>query len=96
MKRDFLELTDLPDEHRACSGGRRAQGQAARRGSVTTLAGRTLLLLFEKASTRTRLSFEAAIGQLGGHASPPHRRQPDLPRRAADDTARVLAATRTR
>ena len=35
---------------------------------VRTLEGRTLLLLFEKHSTRTRLSFEAAIGQLGGTA----------------------------
>ncbi|HET9754263.1 MAG TPA: ornithine carbamoyltransferase, partial [Myxococcales bacterium] len=70
MKRDFLQLSDLSlDEHRALF--RRAAELKARRRSgqaVTTLAGRSLLLLFEKASTRTRISFEAAIGQLGGHA----------------------------
>lgn len=32
------------------------------------LAGRTLAMLFEKPSTRTRLSFEVGLTQLGGHA----------------------------
>jgi ornithine carbamoyltransferase len=35
--------------------------------SSRALAGRTVALLFEKPSTRTRVSFEAGIVELGGH-----------------------------
>jgi len=70
VKRDFLRLSDFsPAEHAALFRRTRELKEARRRGEVvSTLAGRTLLLLFEKHSTRTRLSFEAAIGQLGGAA----------------------------
>jgi ornithine carbamoyltransferase len=70
MKRDFLRLSDFTEGEHASLFGRAAQLKATRKGGsvVRTLDGRTLLLLFEKHSTRTRLSFEAAIGQLGGTA----------------------------
>jgi ornithine carbamoyltransferase len=70
VKRDFLALSDFTADEHAALFRRAAELKAARqRGEVIrTLEGRTLLLLFEKHSTRTRLSFEAAIGQLGGSA----------------------------
>jgi len=70
VKRDFLKLSDFtPAEHAALFRRARELKDARRRGEVvSTLAGRTLMLLFEKHSTRTRLSFEAAMGQLGGGA----------------------------
>ena len=37
------------------------------RGTSSVLAGQTLALLFEKPSLRTRVSFDAAMHQLGGH-----------------------------
>jgi ornithine carbamoyltransferase len=70
MKKDFLKLGDLTlDELNALFHRTQVLKEArAERRVVSTLAGRTLVLIFEKSSTRTRLSFEAAMAQLGGHA----------------------------
>lgn len=67
-KRDFLKLTDLSlEEHLGLFRRATILKEARRqRRVVRTMAGRTLTLIFEKASTRTRLSFEAAMLQLGG------------------------------
>lgn len=67
-KRDLLRLRDLTlDEHLGLFR-RAVELKAARRERrvVKTLTSRTLVMIFEKASTRTRLSFEAAMLQLGG------------------------------
>ena len=70
MKRDFLRLSDFTASEYTALFRRAAELKAARASGqiVRTLTAKTLLLLFEKNSTRTRLSFEAAIGQLGGTA----------------------------
>jgi ornithine carbamoyltransferase len=94
VKRDFLQLSDLSlAEHRALF--RRAHELKAKRRLhevVHTLAGRSLLLLFEKASTRTRISFEAAIGQLGGNAITLPTQDSQIARgETLEDTARVAS-----
>jgi ornithine carbamoyltransferase len=94
VKRDFLTLSDFSiDEHRALF--RRAHELKAKRRlgePVQTLAGRSLLLLFEKASTRTRISFEAAIGQLGGSCVTLPMQESQIARgETLEDTARVAS-----
>jgi ornithine carbamoyltransferase len=70
MTRHFLDLLDLsPEDARRLVDFslelKRDQERGVRR---PLLSGRTLGLLFEKPSLRTRVSFEAAIARLGGNA----------------------------
>jgi len=56
------------------------------------LRGRTLGLIFEKSSTRTRVSFETAMGQLGGSAIFISQRDSQVGRgEPIKDTARVMS-----
>ena len=56
------------------------------------LADRTLVMIFEKASTRTRLSFEAGIQQLGGAAIYLNTRDSQLGRgEPVEDSAQVIS-----
>jgi ornithine carbamoyltransferase len=67
-KRDLLTIFDLSRNdvrHVVVRGGQLKELQ--RRGECPKpLAGRSVALIFEKASTRTRVSFEVGVAQLGG------------------------------
>jgi len=59
---------------------------------LDTLKGKTLSLIFEKPSTRTRVSFEIAMHQLGGNVSILEQEKTHLGRgETIPDTARVLS-----
>jgi ornithine carbamoyltransferase len=93
MKRDFLTLHDLdPSEVPTLFARAAALKAARRRGAVeTTLAGRVLGMIFEKASTRTRVSFEVGMYELGGHAIFLSAEGSQIARgEPIQDTARVL------
>jgi len=92
MTRHFLRDDDLgPDEQAevlALAARLKADRYAAR-----PLAGpRAVALVFEKPSTRTRLSFEAGVAELGGHPVVVDARSTQLGRgETIEDTARVLS-----
>jgi ornithine carbamoyltransferase len=90
----FLKLRDLTAVEYGQLFARAAELKSRRRyGEVeTTLAGKTVVLLMEKASTRTRLSFAAAAFQLGGHAIELAASTSQLARgEPLSDTARVVS-----
>ena len=89
--RDFLSI---PDFSRAELLALFDLAERMRRGEYTRkpLEGKTLAMIFMKASTRTRVSFEVGAWQLGGHALFLSPRDVQLGRgEPIADTARVLS-----
>jgi ornithine carbamoyltransferase len=94
MPKHFLDLLDISAaEARWLIDQSHAIKRAERGGKrPAILAGRTLGLLFEKPSLRTRVSFEAAIARLGGNAIFLHGKDVGLGvRESVVDFARVLS-----
>jgi len=92
--RHFLTLLDITDDEADALLKRAAELKAMqKRGEPhPTLAGKTLGMIFDKASTRTRVSFEVGMYQLGGHALFLHSGTTQLGRgEPVEDSARVLS-----
>ena len=70
MNRDFLCLSDLSLEELEKIFTLTSELKSKQKAGMPhqLLAGKTLGMLFEKSSTRTRVSFEAGMFHLGGHA----------------------------
>ncbi len=92
--RHFLDLIDIPKPVLAgLIENSRAMKAARARGDVgAPLAGKTLAMIFDKPSTRTRVSFDVAMRQLGGEAIMLTAQEMQLGRgETLADTARVLS-----
>lgn len=89
--RHYLDIDDLSaDETRDVL--QRAMHLKARPVQPDLLSGRSLGMIFEKSSTRTRVSFETGMTQLGGHALFLSSRDTQLGRgEPISDTAQVLS-----
>ena len=92
--RHLLTVHDLSSQEiqDLLSRARHLKEKAVRHTPHTTLVGKTLGLYFEKLSTRTRVSFEVGIYQLGGHSLFFSAEEIQLHRgETIADTARVLS-----
>jgi ornithine carbamoyltransferase len=92
--RHFLSLLDLSkDELRSIVRRASELKRIQHRGdNHTPLKGKNLGMVFEKSSTRTRVSFEVGMSQLGGHALFLSPRDTQLGRgEPIEDSAKVLS-----
>ena len=91
MARHFLNILDIPKKD-AWNLLDRAKILKQERMTLDILTGKTVVLLFEKSSTRTRVSFEVAIRELGGQSLLMTPGESQLGRsEPLRDTARVLS-----
>ncbi len=91
-KRDFLSIHDLATAEVAGLFRLTLEVKAHPERWATALAGKTLAMIFQKSSTRTRVSFEAGMFQLGGLALFLSSRDLQVGRgEPISDTAQVLS-----
>lgn len=93
--RHFLTLKDYTKEEilEILTIGLEIKKEVKAKELKPRLAGQTLAMIFEKSSTRTRVSFEVGMYQLGGHALFLSNRDIHLGRgEPVKDTARVISS----
>jgi ornithine carbamoyltransferase len=92
MKRDFLTVWDLSSEEIGFLLKRAVELKSVKDANKCPLIGKSIGLLFEKASTRTRVSLEVGIYQLGAQAIYMNPKEIQIGRgETIYDTARVLS-----
>jgi ornithine carbamoyltransferase len=93
--RHFLSLLDLSSAELQAVIARASELKKLQHAGEThaTLQGRVLAMIFEKSSTRTRVSFEAGMSQLGGSAMFLSPSDTQLGRgEPVEDSARVISS----
>jgi len=69
MKRDLISMLDVKNDlEEIIDLGIKLKKKSKNGESIELLEGKTLGMIFEKSSTRTRVSFEVGMTKLGGHA----------------------------
>lgn len=94
MKKDLLTVLDLTrgEIQRLLARAHALKAMHKQGADHRPLTGKTLAMIFDKPSTRTRVSFEAGMAQLGGATIYLERSQTQLARaEPLADTARVLS-----
>ncbi len=92
MEKDLLSISDLSREEILALIDRAIEIKSQPRNANRSLKGYTLGLIFEKASTRTRVSFEVAMFRLGGQTLFLNRADTQMSRdENTYDTAKVLS-----
>lgn len=93
-EKDFLSLTTVSSEQilQVLELAKKIKDKHSVGEPYTPLTGKTLGMIFEKSSTRTRVSFEVGMLQLGGHALFLSGKELQLGRgETISDTAQVLS-----
>ncbi len=93
--RHFLTLMDFSPDELTTLLHRAIEMKAERKAGVDqrTLPGTVMGMIFEKSSTRTRVSFEAGMAQMGGHAMFLSSTDTQLGRgEPIEDSARIISS----
>ncbi len=91
MKRNIISVLDMKDDmHQLVDLGIKLKAERGNHGDP--LKGKSLAMIFEKPSTRTRISFDVAISELGGHPLYIHSGDSQMGHgETVEDTARVMS-----